>query len=194
MKKSLFLIFALFLSLSASAQDAKATMDKAVAALKKSSVSASYVAKGQLNESGTISLKANKFCARGTKGVVWFDGQTQWTYVKSTDEVNITNPSSKKISVVNPYAFINLYTSGYTLSQKKVAGGTEVYMKAQGKKTFDEVYVVLNGSLQPTQIRFKNSKGWTTVTLSNYQTKKIADSEFKFNKSQYPTAEINDLR
>ena len=194
MKKSLSLIFALFVAIGSFAQNAKATMDKAVAALQKSSVTASYSATGQLNDAGTLKLKGNKYCATGKTGTIWFDGKTQWTYMKSTDEVNIVTPNSKKVSVLNPYAVLNLYKSGYTLSQKKVAAGTEVYMKATGNQTYKEIYVTLNAKLQPVSLRFLNSKGWTTVTLSNYQTKNLPDSTFKFNKKQYPSAEINDLR
>lgn len=176
------------------AQDAKATMDKAAKMLSGSSVSASYKATGQINESGTIAIKGKKFCAKGSKATVWFDGKTQWTYMKSTGEVSITNHNPKKPTVVNPYTFINIYKNGYDLSQKKVAAGTEVYMKATGKQVFSEIYVTLNAKLQPVQIRFKNSKGWSTVSITNYQTKKLPDSTFQFNKKDYPEAEVVDLR
>lgn len=194
MKKSLSLIFALCVALGSFAQDAKKTMDKAVASLSKSSVTVTYSAAGQLNDSGTLMLKGNKYYASGKTGSIWFDGKTQWTYMKSTDEVNIANPNSKKVSVLNPYGVLNLYKNGYTLSQKKVAAGTEVYMKATGNQTYKEIYVTLNSQMKPVSLRFKNSKGWTTVKLSNYQTKSLSDSTFKFNKKQYPDAEINDLR
>ncbi len=194
MKKILSLIFAISISIVSFAQNAKTTMDKAVAALSKSSVSVSYKASGQLNDAGSIQLKGNKYCATGSQAIIWFDGKTQWTYMKSTEEVNIINPNSKKVSAVNPYGILNLYKNGYTLSEKKVSGGTEVYMKATGNQAFKEIYVTLNAKLQPTQIRFLNNKGWTTVSLSNYQTKNLADSTFKFDKKRYPNAEINDLR
>ncbi|MCF0243294.1 MAG: cell envelope biogenesis protein LolA [Bacteroidaceae bacterium] len=194
MKKTIFLLFVSLISVTMAAQTAKETMDKAVAALTKSSVMVNYACSGQMTESGTLALKGNKFCARSKSATVWNDGKTQWTYVKSTDEVNVIQASSKKISAVNPYAILNLYKSGYTLTQKKVAAGTEIYMKSTEKKTYSEVYVTLNANLQPVQIRFKNSKGWTTVNFSNYQTKKLSSSTFKFNKKEFPTAEINDLR
>lgn len=194
MKKILSLIFALGICSLSFAQNAKATMDKAVAALSKSSVSINYKASGQLNDAGILQLKGNKFYASGSQAIMWFDGKTQWTYMKSTEEVNITTPNSKKVSAVNPYGILNLYKSGYNLTEKNVAGGKEIYMKATGSQGYKEIYVTLNAKLQPTQIRFMTSKGWTTVTLSNYQTKKLADSTFKFDKKKYPNAEINDLR
>lgn len=194
MKKIFTLLFAISIGITSFAQNAKATMDKAVAALSKSSVSVNFKASGQLNDTGSLQMKGNKYCARGSQAIMWFDGKTQWTYMKSTDEVNITTPNSKKVSGVNPYGILNLYKNGYTLSEKKVAGGTEVYMKATANQGFKEIYITLNAKLQPTQIRFLNSKGWTTIVLSNYQTKNLAESTFKFNKKQFPNAEINDLR
>lgn len=194
MKKILTLIFAVLLGVTSYAQDAKKTMDKAVAAFKKSSVSASYSATGQMNDAGSFALKGNKYRAQGKQATVWFDGKTQWTYMHSTEEVNVTNPNPNKVSVINPYAVLNLYKSGYALSQKKTAAGTLIHMTATGSQAFQEVYITLDAKLQPVKINFKNSKGWTYVTISNYKTAKLSDSTFKFNKKEYPDAEINDLR
>ena len=36
---------------------------------------------------GTIAIKGNKFHARTPQAIVWFDGKTQWSYMKSTEEV-----------------------------------------------------------------------------------------------------------
>ncbi|MCF0203668.1 MAG: outer-membrane lipoprotein carrier protein LolA [Bacteroidaceae bacterium] len=191
----LTIVISLITSISVFAQDAKATMDKAAAAFKKSSISATYKATGQMNDEGTIAIKGQKFCAKGRQATVWFNGKTQWTYMKSTNEVNISAPNNKKISVVNPYAFINLYKSGYDLTQKKTAKGTEVHMKATTSKSFKEVYITLNSSLQPVQIKFLGSKGaWTTIAISNYKTASLPESTFRFNKKDYPDAEVIDLR
>ena len=43
--------------------------------------------------SGTIAIKGNKFYANTPKTTVWFNGKTQWTYMNTTNEVNVTNPN-----------------------------------------------------------------------------------------------------
>lgn len=194
MKKILTLILAVLLGATSYAQNAKKTMDKAVAAFKKSSVTANYTATGQMNDSGSFSLKGNKYRAQGKQAIVWFDGKTQWTYMPSTEEVNVVTPNPNKVSGLNPYALLNLYKNGYVLTQKSVAAGTLIHMKATGNQPIQDLYLTLDAKLQPVKINFKNSKGWTYVTLSNYKTTKLPDSTFKFNQKEYPDAEINDLR
>ena len=38
--------------------------------------------------SGTIAVKGRKFNARTQQAIVWFDGKTQWTYMRKNNEVN----------------------------------------------------------------------------------------------------------
>ena len=40
----------------------------------------------------------------------------------------------------------------------------------------------------------RNDKGWTTITLSGFQTKNLSDSQFRFNSKEHPSAEVIDLR
>ena len=58
------------------------------------------------NTSGSIAIKGNKFHASTPQAIVWFDGKTQWTYLKSTDEVNITNP--KETTVLHMISLENI--------------------------------------------------------------------------------------
>lgn len=194
MKKIISLIFAALISCVSFAQNATKTMDKAVAALKGSSVSANYTATGQMSDSGTFAMKGNKYRAQGKQATIWYDGKTQWTLMRGSDEVNVTTPNSKKVSGLNPYGMLNLYKSGYTLTQKNTSAGTVINMMATGNQTYKEISVTLNAKLQPVKINFRNAKGWTYVTISNYKTAKLSDATFKFNKKQYPDVEINDLR
>ena len=39
----------------------------------------------------------------------------------------------------------------------------------------------------------QNNK-WSTITISNFQTKTLSDALFTFNAKNYPNAEIIDLR
>ncbi|MCF0209021.1 MAG: cell envelope biogenesis protein LolA [Bacteroidaceae bacterium] len=194
MKKTITITILLCIALASFAQNAKKTMDKAVASFKKASVTATYIAKGQMSDAGTIQIKGNKFCARGKQSVVWYDGKTQWTYMKSTEEVNVVTPNKKKVSVLNPYEVLNLYKNGYTLSEKKTDAGTVIHMTATGNQAFKEIYLTLDAKLQPVKLNFKNSKGWTYVTITNYIAAKLPDSTFKFSSKEFPNAEINDLR
>lgn len=196
MKKAfLFLIISLF-AIGASAQDAKKILDKTAAVVgSKSGAQANFsISGGKLNASGTIAIKGNKFCARTAQATMWYDGKTQWTYMAKTNEVNVANPSAAQQQRMNPYSFISLYKKGYNLSAKKQGTGYEVHMKATGKASIPEMYVTVDASYRPTKVRMLQGGNWTTITISNFQAKKLSDATFTFNAKEFPTAEVIDLR
>lgn len=87
MKKFGLLLFILTLSLGLNAQNAaqaKKILDKTAAVVgRKSGASANFTISGKYgNTSGTIAIKGNKFNARTSQAIVWYDGKTQWTYMK----------------------------------------------------------------------------------------------------------------
>ena len=51
--------------------------------------------------------------SRTAKATVWFNGKTQWSYMPSTNEVNVSTPNEVQQAAMNPYTFINMYKSGY---------------------------------------------------------------------------------
>ena len=88
----LWALFAFHCSLFTSqtvAQTAKAVLDKTASVVSnKSGAKASFTIKGdQMNASGTIAIKGRKFQAATPQASIWFDGKTQWTYLKKNDEV-----------------------------------------------------------------------------------------------------------
>ncbi len=202
MKKILLLavlsVFALCISAD-NAGDAKKILDKTASVVsKKSGVQASFqISNGKIGHtSGTIAVKGSKFNARTPQATVWFDGKTQWTYMKNTDEVNVTTPTKAQQLQMNPLTFINLYKKGYTLSVKTVDGKHEVHMKAQSKSSsIQEMYIVISKTTNiPSQVRMRQKDAWTTVNISNFKATPQSDAIFTFNKKDFPSAEIVDLR
>lgn len=183
------------LSVSAQAQNARQILDKTAALISnKGGATANFSMSGKYGSaSGTLSIKGKKFCAHTAQATTWYDGKTQWTYMKRNDEVNISNPSASQQQSLNPYNFIYLYKSGYDMTAKKNATGYEVHLKAQ-KKNIREVYITVNKKYQPTQIKVLNDKGWSTITITNFKTAKLSDRIFRFNDKDYPQAEVIDLR
>ena len=201
MKKSLFIIIAFCLSLgianAQNAEQARKILDKTAAVIgSKSGATAKFQMTGKYGEaSGTIAVKGNKFCANTTTATVWYDGKTQWTLNKKSDEVNISTPTEAQQQAMNPYKFINIYKTGFDMTSKTVSGGWQVHLTAQNqKRTIKELYITVNKSYQPTQVKMRNDKGWTTITLSAFQKKNLSDGQFRFNSKDHPTAEVIDLR
>ena len=144
---------------------------------------------------GTIAIKGRKFYASTAQGKVWYDGKTQWSYLKSTDEVNISTPTEAQQAQMNPYQFLSLYKSGYALSMKTTSVGYVVTLKATSRaRTIKTIIVTVGRNYIPTKVQYQQGKGWSTITLSRFQAKNQSDATFRFNKKLCPGAEIIDLR
>lgn len=202
MRKFIFLALISVFTLSASAnnaKDAKKVLEKTASIVgKKSGAQAQFqISNGKIgNTGGTIAIKGNKFNAKTSQAVVWFDGKTQWTYLKKTDEVNVTTPTKAQQTQMNPLTFINMYKSGYTLSMKSVDGNYEVRMQAQNKGySVQDMYIVIDPRTNiPSQVRMKQKDVWTIINITNFKSTPQSDTIFTFNKKDFPSAEIVDLR
>ena len=197
----LMLISVMLIGLTANAQNAtkaRQVLDKAAAKVgNPSGAKADFkMVSGGTTTTGTIVIKGNKFRATTPQAILWYDGTTQWTYMKNTDEVNVSTPTEAQQAQMNPYTFINLYKSGYALSMKSVNGGNEIHLAATDKKkSIKEMYITINSKTSlPTKVRISNGKTWTDITISNFKSSKLSDQYFTFNPKDYPNAEIIDLR
>ena len=196
--KKLSLVFMLMLmSISIYAQNAaqaRKILDKTAAVIgRKGGASANFTVSGKYGNSSGI--KGNKFNARTPQAVVWYDGKTQWTYMKKSQEVNISTPTEAQQQSMNPYKFINIYKNGFKLGVKNVSGGWQVHLYATNqKRTIKEMYVTIGKNYYPKTIKMRQSNGWTTINVSNFKPKNLSDSMFRFNAKDYPHAEVIDLR
>ena len=196
----LWALFAFHCSLFTSqtvAQTAKAVLDKTASVVSnKSGAKASFTIKGdQMNASGTIAIKGRKFQAATPQASIWFDGKTQWTYLKKNDEVNIATPSVEEQQAINPNNFINMYKNGYKYTMEKKNGHFIVHLTASGKKSISEMYITINQkSYVPSQVRYKTGKGWIIIDIRNFKAASLADGLFRFNAKDFPNAEVIDLR
>lgn len=178
---------------------ARAILDKTSKVIgHKSGVSASFTLNNPTtgNVSGTIAVKGGKFNARTPQAIVWFNGKTQWTYMKKNNEVNISTPTQAQQQMMNPYTFIYVYKTGYKMSSAKAGASYEVHLVAQNqKRSIQEMYVTVNSKTYvPSRVKMKHNGRWYTVTISNFSAKKQPDSLFTFNSKDYPSAEVIDLR
>lgn len=173
-------------------------LDKTAAVVgNKSGATATFTINNKYGKSsGSISVKGNKFMATTPEAIMWYDGKTQWTYMKKNQEVNVTNPDAAAQQAMNPYAFLSLYKSGYTLSMKTIGSSYQIHLVAQNKsKAIKEMYILVNKkTYKPSQVKLRQSNGWTTINVSSLQAKTLSDATFRFNAKDYPQAEVIDLR
>ena len=199
MKKIGFINMMLLLCVGVQAEGAKSILDKAAATVSNpNGVQANFqmISKQYGSTYGSISIKGRKFHASTPEAIVWFDGKTQWTYMKNNDEVNVSNPTEAELQAINPYNFINIYKQGFKLSSKKVNNSYEVHLKATDKKRkIQEMYIIVDQqSYRPTHVKMYQNGKWTVLLLSSLKSTSLNDGLFQFNAKDFPQAEIIDLR
>ena len=198
MKKICFLITSAMLCVATYAQTATSVLDKAAATVTmKEGVKADFKMSGSMGStSGTIIIKGKKFHATTPQASVWFDGKTQWTYMKDNDEVNVSNPNESQLQAINPYNFINLYKKGYNYTLNKSGKDYVVHLTATtADKKIKELFISVNKTTyQPTQVKMLQGKKWTIFDITDLKKQAIEDSKFKFNSKDFPSAEVIDLR
>lgn len=199
MKKFILIALVTFFTMGTSAQTAKEILDKTATVVgRKGGASANFSLTSPKygSANGTIAIKGNKFNARTAQAIVWFDGTNQWTYMKNTNEVNISKPNQAKQMSMNPYTFINIYKSGYNMDLKVQGGKYVVHLVAQNqKRSIAEMYIYITPKTYiPSQVKMRQGTTWSNIYISGFKAKSLSNNTFVFNSKDFPQAEIIDLR
>lgn len=156
-----------------------------------------FTAQGK-SSSGQLLSKGNKFAIVSGNSGSWYDGSSISVYSPSTKEVTVWKPSSSELAESNPLMYLSS-AGNYTVTQASGASGGEKMltltpkMRGSGIKS---IKVKINTStMLPTYMEISSNGGVIKLSLKNVTLNSpIADSNFKFPKSKYPGARINDLR
>ena len=117
--------------------------------------------------------------------------------------MNISTPTEAELQGLNPYAFLYLYKKGFDYELGKVDrfrdnGVYEVILRSANKKQelSHIVLYVMKDTYEPVYIKLDLRDGSRNeITINSYHTGlKLPDSVFVFDKKEYPTAEVIDLR
>lgn len=193
------------------AQNAASILDKAAEAYEGSNgISAAFalntrseVQKMSESFEGTINMKGDKFTLVTPDMVTWFDGTTQWTYVERNEEVNVSTPTGDELQFTNPALLLRVYKKGFTpkyIGESTATNGKTTYdIELTPKKKGDITRVVLQiekFSNFPASIKVEAKNGVSnTIHISQLKTGvNQPDSFFVFKESDYPDADVIDLR
>ena len=199
MKKLFFALLTLLLPycLSAQTDKAKVVLDKVVSTLTKDGgIQIDF----EGTESGSITMKGEKFYLHSGQIQSWYDGKTQWSYVADTEEVNISHPTPEELQGINPYFILVNYQENFESSYKgmKTHEGKQVQeiVLAPKGNAHEQITLWISKTNHPIYIKVENNgKPVSEIHVKNVRKQKeINDHVFRFNKSLYPNAEIIDLR
>lgn len=196
-----FLLTILFSTLTSTAQNASAIIEKAsnkFASCKSISATFALIDNGH-SQNGSITVAGNKFVINTPQLSTWFDGKTQWSYSPQANEVNITTPSADELQQINPFAIISGFRTDFNAKTLKSAKGTYKIQLTPKKanQSIKNVELTLNSSTYfPTLIVItakNNTKATIKVKTINTGSTLNA-STFVFDAKKHPGVEIVDLR
>ena len=154
-------------------------------------------------QEGTLLLKGDKYRLEIAGQEIICDGKTIWTFLKSEDEVQISEPENEEGSI-NPTNIFTIYESGFKYKfykETSQAGIAIEQINLYPVNANDKSYHTVRLSID------KNKKQLISIRIFSkdgseytYKIKKLTtnlpveDSHFTFKSSDYPDVEVIDMR
>lgn len=215
MKKILVLIATLLIisNLTMAQKDKKATaildeMSKKYQTMKSFSAAFTYGVEGtnaKLTESykGDVTVKGAKFRLKMAGQEVFANGKDLYTYVKETNECNVTEFNPAEMEELSPTKIYTIYKKGYKyVFLEEVKEGSQFYEVVElspEDKTSKVAKVQIKVDKKDKSV--KSWKVWdksgkrTVFRVDKFSPNAPADDKmFTFDKKKYPGVEVVDLR
>ena len=207
----IFCLILLSIAGNGQAQEAQAILDQAAQAYEQSNgIKANFaihsvVPQQNISESfeGVINMKGDKFKLETPDMITWYNGETQWVYLMRNEEVNVSTPSGDELQLTNPAVLLRQYKKGFAVQYKgtsttrQAKSAYDITLTPKKKSDIQQVDLQIEKVLWlPAAITITDKNGATvSIHISKWETgKNQADSFFSFNESDYPDAEVIDLR
>ena len=155
------------------------------------------------SKSGTVNMKGTKYRVNVTGQEIYSDGNTTWTYDRSSNEVQVGKFDASTNTITPQKMFTNFYDRDFLYKMNpdvKVGGRTlqEIELTPIDKsKTFFKVLVDIDRATQTikqTKIFEKNGNRYTYSITSMKTNAPLSDNLFTFDAKKYPKVETIDLR
>jgi outer membrane lipoprotein carrier protein len=152
------------------------------------------------NVSGSIILSKDKYRLDMTDNIIWFNGETSWSYLPAEKEVTIARPDKKDNSFQSkPSSVFSIYKKGYKtrlLEEKADSYLIDLYPEELNSDHIRIRLSIGKPSLDLKSIEYKYKNGVTVkLTVKEYDLKQNPDnSVFIFQPEKYKGVEINDMR
>ncbi|WP_410219575.1 LolA family protein [Pedobacter sp.] len=143
----------------------------------------------------------NKFKVDLGDQQIMSDGKTQWTYIKSSNEVQVSNvdPGS---DAINPSKLFTIYEKGFkyiyagdTKSKSGNLSTIELTPEKNDAKIFKiKLYIKKSNDIAKAEMFEKSGVRYTYNVSSSELNKPISNDMFTFDTKKYKGVEVVDLR
>lgn len=151
---------------------------------------------------GVADIKGNKYKVDIMGAETYFDGKTRYTFLKDSEEVNISEPEEDDSELSNPAKIFDLYKNGFNYSlikeyKKDGVSIAEIVLIPIEDRDFEKVYLFVD-SKKNEVLSFK-SEGKDGNNLILKMTKletnhDFDDTHFIFDTKANPNVEVVDMR
>lgn len=213
MKYLLLTIIQVSLFFGASAQDKKAeqildAMSAKYKSLKTFNANFTYGVEGANAKltnvfTGNVIVKGNKFKLKTAGQEIFNNGKELYTFVKETNEVNISEQNTNDENDFSPTKIYTIYKKGYKYAfkeEKKIGGQTYEVVELSPtttKANVAKIQITVNKkdkSIKTWKVWDKSGKR-TVFRIDKFIPNVAAsDATFNFDKKKYPGVEVVDLR
>lgn len=216
MKKSIISTVVLMLvCLIASAQttnttnpQAKAIVDRAIAEISKNAYEGKYTIqfagpdeKTKQTVKGEVRLWKEKFYYRLADVEMFYDGKTEWTYIRDLNEVSITNPTPEELGNDSPMQMMKGYGKSHRVDFDPNASDDNYYYVSiyptNHSLDYFRIQFVINKKTNLLRSIKLSQRNGDRITLSFEALTVIAVPTldlFTFSKEAHPKVTVSDLR
>lgn len=153
------------------------------------------------SQDGELHVKGDMYRLNIAGQVVICDGKTIWTYIKDANEIQINSVEEDK-NAITPTKLLTSYSSDYksrlTGEEKKGNKTLQVVeLKPVQDKTYSKVELKIDKDLKQIQqisIFDKNGNTFTYIMKEFLPNVQFKATEFAYNASEFPGAEVIDMR
>jgi outer membrane lipoprotein carrier protein len=150
--------------------------------------------------SGSIIISNNKYELDLPDNIIWFNGETSWSYLTAEKEVTITKPGKKDDSFQSrPSAIFTMYKKGYKnrlIEEKSDSYIIDLYPQDIKSELIRIRLSISKSVMSLKSLEYKKRDGQViTVSVKDYNLKFKPDpSFFTFSPDKYKGVDVIDMR
>ncbi len=153
------------------------------------------------SKTGTVYMKGNKYRISVTGQEIYSDGNSVWSYDKSSNEVTINKIDPNANSITPQKLFTNFYDKDFLYKLNGLVKNAGKYMNEveltpvdKTKAFFKILLYIDNNSIVSTKLFEKTGNKYTYSTTSLTGNTNVPDATFIFDAKKYAGVEVVDLR
>jgi outer membrane lipoprotein-sorting protein len=149
---------------------------------------------------GSVILSKNSYKLSLPDNIIWFNGETSWSYLPAEEEVTITKPDKKDNSFQSrPASIFTMYKSGYKcrlIEERSDSYVIDLYPEDIKNELIRVRLTVAKPAINLKNFEYKRRDGTTvTILITDYNLTQVPDPGlFNFAPEKYKGVDVIDMR